>query len=84
MLLSPLHHPHLIHKFYRFNLKNVEDRGAGVMLPKDQWNAENIYQALRKVLSNSSYKDEAVKIQNEMKSINGAKNAANAVLDYIL
>lgn len=54
------------------------------MLSKNEWKSENIYQALKKILSNTSYKDEAVKIQNEMKSINGAKNAANAILDYIL
>lgn len=66
----------------QFNLDNVARRGAAIRIPKREWKADEILNAVNEILSNKdTYKQAAKKIQEEILSTNSAMEAARLVLD---
>jgi UDP:flavonoid glycosyltransferase YjiC (YdhE family) len=66
------------------NLSNFESHGAGIRTPRNRWNAKNMQKSVSKILSNAHFGESAQKLSECIKSSNGAKNAADAILEAIL
>jgi UDP:flavonoid glycosyltransferase YjiC (YdhE family) len=61
------------------NLSNVAVRGAGIRISLAKWNTKNIQRAVSKIISEKKYKEAMLKLREIINSMDGEKNAANAI-----
>jgi len=61
------------------NLSNVAVRGAGIRVPFAKWNAKNIQKSVSKIIANKRYKEAMLKLRERINSMDGQKNAAQAI-----
>ncbi|KAF2272735.1 glycosyl transferas-like protein [Westerdykella ornata] len=66
------------------NLDNVMNAGAGIRIQRQNWKAKNIRNAVNTILRDPSYRLKAHALGKEMRSIDGAKNAANEMWKFVL
>jgi hypothetical protein len=57
--------------------------GAGIRIPAPGWNKRNIIAAIRKVTTDSSYKENAVQLGRMMSTVNGQRETANVIWKFI-
>lgn len=67
----------------QINLDNVVSNGAAIRIPIHRWNASNIQIAIRTIENNPSYKENAKKLQENMTGVDGKKNSADAIWQFI-
>jgi len=67
-----------------WNLKCVEERGAGIMLHPSRWTAANISKSLERLVrdNSNSYKTSARAVEKEMELIDGSANTARSILEF--
>lgn len=65
------------------NLANIESHGAGVRIPRKNWNSQNIQLAILRILENEEFKKSALFFQKCIQSCDGAQNAAEAIWHFI-
>lgn len=68
----------------QINLDNVVMKGAGIRIPIHRWNAPNIQSAIKNITKETSYKKNMNILKELLESIDGKKNSALAIWDYIL
>lgn len=67
----------------QINLEHITERGAGIRIPKKQWEADNIAKAVETVAHDSSYRGNMGKLQNILLHTNGKKGSAKAIWKFI-
>ena len=65
------------------NLDNVAAKVAGIRIPIHRWKASIIQQAVRDVLENRSYRENARRLQQSVRSVDGKKNSAEAIWQFV-
>jgi UDP:flavonoid glycosyltransferase YjiC (YdhE family) len=65
------------------NLDNVAATGAGIRIPKGQWNPEKIRQAVSRVLALPSFHQSAACLKSEHDGSDGRKEIAQAIWDFV-
>ena len=71
-----------MHREQEFNWQNVEQRGAGILIPWGKWRVENIWATIDKVIETLSYSECARQAQEEISDIDGP--ATEAILDFAI
>jgi len=67
----------------QINLDNVVLNGGGIRIPIHMWKSSNIQAAIRAIENNPSYKKNAEKLQKNIKYIDGKRNSAEAIWNFI-
>lgn len=67
----------------QINLDNIALNGAGIRIPITRWTANNIAVATKKLIENPSYSNKAKKFQMSIQSVDGKKDCAIAIWDFI-
>lgn len=67
----------------QINLDNVALNGAGIRIPINRWTSNNIVAATKKLIANPSYTKKAKQFQRSIQSVDGKKNCALAIWDFI-
>ncbi|HHV31069.1 MAG TPA: glycosyltransferase family 1 protein [Clostridiales bacterium] len=65
------------------NLDHLVERGAGIRIPIQQWQADEIRKALITVIENPAYHEHMAELQQILKGIDGKKNSAVAIWENI-
>jgi len=65
------------------NLDNVVRRGAAIRIPKRLWNPDTIRRATRQVLELPSFQENAARLSREYAAIDGRREAARAIWDFL-
>lgn len=65
------------------NLSNVALYGAGIRIPLAKWKAENIREAVLRVLMNENFKDAAVRLGRRINDMDGKKKSAEIIWSHI-
>lgn len=68
----------------QINLDNIVSRGAGIRIPIDKWNAHNIQSAINSIITEPDYKENIKTLKSILDSIDGKKNSAFAIWDYLI
>ncbi|HBC96967.1 MAG TPA: glycosyl transferase, partial [Clostridium sp.] len=68
----------------QINLDNIVIRGAGIRIPINRWNSHNIQSSVNRIIRKPSYRENMRTLKNILNSINGRKNSAFAIWDYML
>lgn len=66
------------------NLDNVMDRMAGIRIQRHQWKATNIRNAVNTILENPQYTANAELLGRKIRSMDGAKRAAEEMWTFVL
>jgi UDP:flavonoid glycosyltransferase YjiC (YdhE family) len=66
------------------NLHNVESSGAGIHIPRKEWTAKNIQEAVVKLASDPSYFRAAERLRNRMGQFDGQKISADHIWRTII
>lgn len=66
------------------NLYNVESQGAGIRIPMNKWNAENIQKAVHKIVANREFNRAVIRLKGRMDSMDGVKNSAEVIWKKIV
>ncbi|MFA5173145.1 MAG: nucleotide disphospho-sugar-binding domain-containing protein [Candidatus Paceibacterota bacterium] len=61
------------------NLSNVAARGAGVRIPRAKWDTKNIQKSVSKIIADKRYREAMLKLRERINSMDGEKNAAEAI-----
>lgn len=67
----------------QINLDNVVAYGGGIRIPMHRWKASMIQAAIKTIQKNPSYRKNIGKLQKNMKGIDGKRNSAEAIWDFI-
>ncbi|OOM79008.1 PGL/p-HBAD biosynthesis glycosyltransferasec [Clostridium puniceum] len=67
----------------QINLDNIVANGAGIRIPINRWRASNIQVAIRTIQNNYSYRKNAKRLQKKVKDIDGKRNSAEAIWNFI-
>jgi UDP:flavonoid glycosyltransferase YjiC (YdhE family) len=67
----------------QINLDNVAAKGAGIRIPAHRWKAPNIQRAVRSVLADGKYRDNARRLQQSVRSADGKKSSAEAIWQFV-
>jgi len=67
----------------QINLDNIVLSGAGIRISIHKWQASNIQTAIRTIQNNPAYRKNAEKLQNSLKNIDGRRNSAEAIWEFI-
>lgn len=73
-----------MHEEQQFNLQVVEQRGAGILIPRGKWTVENIRAAIDKVIETPAYSACARQAQEEISDSDGSGNAAETILSFAI
>jgi UDP:flavonoid glycosyltransferase YjiC (YdhE family) len=65
------------------NLDNIGAKGAGIRIPSHRWTASNIQAALRNVLEDRSYRENARRLQQSVRRANGKKSSTEAIWQFV-
>ena len=65
------------------NLDNVAAKGAGIRIPAHKWKASNIQRAVRTVLADGKYRENARRLQQSIRSADGKKGSAEAIWQFV-
>jgi UDP:flavonoid glycosyltransferase YjiC (YdhE family) len=65
------------------NLDNVGAKGAGIRIPSHRWTASNIQAAVRNILEDRSYRENARRLQQSVRRVNGKKSSAEAIWQFV-
>ena len=65
------------------NLCNVAAYGAAVRVSLSRWNAKNIRKAMSKVLSDSQFKQAALRLKERVSAMDGQKKSAEIIWQFI-
>ena len=65
------------------NLDNVAAKGAGIRIPAHRWKASNIQRAVRTVLKDGKYRDNARRLQQSVRGADGKKSSAEAIWQFV-
>jgi hypothetical protein len=65
------------------NLENVVSYGGAIRLPVNRWKAANIIKSIDKICANTKYKESMQKLRAAQKEIDGKKNSAIALWNFI-
>jgi hypothetical protein len=65
------------------NLDNVRVKGAGIRIPSHRWTASNIQAAVRNVLADRRYLENARRLQQSVRRANGKKSSAEAIWQFV-
>jgi UDP:flavonoid glycosyltransferase YjiC (YdhE family) len=65
------------------NLSHIESCGAGMRIPRNLWNVKKIQKSAYRILSDARYKKSAMALGEYIRSLDGAKNAATAIWDFL-
>lgn len=68
----------------QINLDNIVIRGAGIRIPINRWSSHNIQSSVNRIIRKPSYRENMRTLKNILNSINGRKNSAFAIWDYML
>jgi UDP:flavonoid glycosyltransferase YjiC (YdhE family) len=66
------------------NLYNIESKGAGIRIPMNKWNAENIQKAVHKIITDKKYSEAAIRLKERMDKMDGERNSAEAIWKKII
>ncbi|WP_136711419.1 UDP-glucosyl transferase [Clostridium tyrobutyricum] len=66
------------------NLDNIVSQGAGIRIPINKWNTHNIQSAVNSIIKEPAYKENIKVLKNILNSIDGKKNSAPVIWDYII
>jgi UDP:flavonoid glycosyltransferase YjiC (YdhE family) len=66
------------------NLDNVGAKGAGIRIPTHRWTASNIQGALRNVLEDRRYQENARRLQQSVRRADGKKRSAEAIWQLVI
>lgn len=66
------------------NLYNIETKGAGIRVPMNKWNAENIQKSVQKIIADKKYSEAALRLKERMDAMDGEKNSAEAIWKKII
>lgn len=67
----------------QINLDNVVEIGGGIRIPIHKWKSSNIQKAIRRIQGNPSYRKNIRKLQENIKNIDGKRNSAEAIWNFI-
>jgi UDP:flavonoid glycosyltransferase YjiC (YdhE family) len=67
----------------QINLDNVMDAGAGIRIQRQCWKAKQIHSTVQTVLKESSYTTNAKMLGDTMNNMDGAKQAAKVMWNFI-
>jgi UDP:flavonoid glycosyltransferase YjiC (YdhE family) len=65
------------------NLDNIGAKGAGIRIPSHRWTASNIQAAVRNVLEDPRYLENARRLQQSVRRANGKKSSAEAIWQFL-
>lgn len=65
------------------NLYNVELQGAGIRIPVNDWNAQNIQMSVQKIIADRQFKISAMRLKKRMESMDGIKISAEIIWNKI-
>jgi hypothetical protein len=65
------------------NLDNVGAKGAGIRIPSHKWTASNIQPAIRNVLEDRRYRENARRLQQSIRRADGKKGSAEAIWRFV-
>jgi hypothetical protein len=67
----------------QINLDHIVSWGAGIRLPITRWSRKNIISAIKKLLSDNSYKECSVQLGKIMAAINGELDTAKVIWKFM-
>ena len=67
----------------QFNLDNVAAKGAGIRIPAHRWTASNIQGAVRNILEDRRYRENARRLQQSVRRVDGKKSSAEAIWQFV-
>lgn len=65
------------------NLYNVVSQGAGIRISMTDWNAQNIQEAVHRIIANVNFKRSAMRLKERMESIDGIRISADVIWSKI-
>jgi hypothetical protein len=65
------------------NLDNVARKGAGIRIPAHRWKAPTIQRAVRAVLEDGKYRENARRLQQSVRGAGRKKNSAEAIWQFV-
>jgi UDP:flavonoid glycosyltransferase YjiC (YdhE family) len=65
------------------NLDNVAAKGAGIRISSHRWTASTVQQAVRTILEARRYQENARRLQQSVRSVDGKKNSAEAIWQFV-
>jgi len=68
----------------QMHLDRIVAYGAGIRVPYNKWNALKIRSAIKEILSNKKYKENANDLMMRIKSVNGKTECAKVIWEFIL
>ncbi|CZR57797.1 uncharacterized protein PAC_07686 [Phialocephala subalpina] len=66
------------------NLDNVMNAGAGIRIQRRSWRPDSIRAAVKTVLADSNYKVHAMELAEAIRTMDGAKKAADVMWNFLL
>ena len=65
------------------NLSNISLYGAGIRIPFNKWNADNIREAVRKIIAGKKFKESALRLRERVNAMDGKKKSAEIIWNKI-